>query len=513
MKKLNWILFIAVALVTSVAFVSCEKDTLSEEEALKLQSQLEVDKYTANKVTDYLIDYSVVLVDATTSTILKSAEGTSTFGSAVITVAQGDSTWTENIKDANDMAYFTGLKFGTASVNIAMTGYSEVNYVISLTQSNLSSIYQLYDNYDFEIPRFQVANLIPMLPVSSNSATISGTVTFDNDLTNTVPEVVANTPVLAMVRTNSAALTSFSGNNLIQDLSYGELSMATTTDANGQYSISVPAAVNGLTYDMIVPKFQTSQTIFDMWTTDTIYSAKTVQTVFGFGSGNGVNASGVPTVSPVALVKFSDPDYTYTPAQISFVVEDRNQIGLVQVVDNGDGEYIKSRPSMTYTLINPNTVTGNGSDATLTLTTNDDGRVTKAVVSNAGDNFPANYITADRYIEYVEDENYAVLEVSGVNGTGGITGLSIQNAGTFLTADMASYNVTPLTVSGAGASITITGLSGTGSTRSVSALNVGTAGSGYAVGNEFRVGISKLDATKAQIRLKFKGGHISAVSV
>ncbi|MCG8700908.1 MAG: hypothetical protein MI922_22845 [Bacteroidales bacterium] len=521
MKRLNWIFFVALTLITSVAIVSCEKDTLSEEEALKLQSELD----TVQNLSEYTIDYSVVLVDASSTTLLKSAEKAATFGGAVVTIAQKDSTWTETVKDASDMAYFSGLRFGYASVNIVANGYSEVNYTIYLDESGVSmSQSSQNNNYSYEIKRMQTSNIIPMLPIGSTTgtATISGVVTYDTDLTNTAPENAGSVTVLAMVDISGSPIFDRveddvnEGGDIIQQFSYGGVSMTAVTDATtGAYSISVPAANNGIEYDIIVPRFTKTQTVFDKWTTDTMFYSKTVTAAFGVGTDNNVGTTPVPTVSPLAMVTFSEPDYSYTDAQLDVVIHDDKDIGSAIVVDAGDGNYLKNR-TLSYTVENTNSTAPN-SDLVLNLYTNDQGYIYRANVADGGMEFDNAFVNSNITVQYENFGGRAIATFNDADNDNIIDDgeLSMTQFGHYYIDDETKFTINRTGAATNAPDIQLDALVNAGSYYYINAndITINDGGTGVANNTTFEFVPNIPDNTKAIVDVEFKGGIVSAITV
>lgn len=519
MRKFNWLFFIALTVIMGVNLTSCD-DSLTEEEALTLQTELDA--------TDAVnIGYSVVLVDATNTTILKSA---STFSGAVVTIAQDGETTVKTVTDTLgvDMVSFSGLVYGYATVNIMMDDYSEVNYTIDLTEVADVS----FDEDESGVRTYNAASIIPMLSLKeSEMATIEGTITVETDLTNTSAEAAANITVLAMIDISSEVFNSiyddidFNGDqvysnytsnsyDIFETFSYGDVSMTTTTDANGAYSISVPAPTNSIEYNMIIPKYQASQTLYDMWETDTIYKSKSIDKVFGFGEDNWITETSIPEVSPLAIVTFSLPDYTYTPAELEVTIQDDNALDNATVEEIG-GYYAPSI-SFNYQIYNENTETDDdeAASATATAYTNSYGQVYRVAITSSGKHMPDEIASSIQTVPYVDLDAQAILTVTSVDGTtGAITGLNFDDRGEYFISDVDYITINDNDVNGSGADIQVASFTNMSTYYRINAITIVDGGSNYQVGDEL-IGTVNLAATgKAQVDYDFEGGYISGIAV
>ena len=507
MRKFNWLFFLALTIIMGVNLTSCKK-SLTEEEALKLQNELD----TTDAVK---IGYSVVLVDAANTTILKSAEEATSFSGAVVSIAQNGEIKTKTVTDTMgvDMVTFSGLKYGTATVNIMMDGYSEVNYTIDLTDVAITSFSESYDG----IRTYNASNIIPMLSLDeTDMATIEGTVTVETDLTNTAPEAANGVTVLAMLYVYSDAFDDAIDNDyIINHFSYGDVSMTTTTDANGSYSISVPAPTNEVMYYIVVPKHISQQTMYDSYETDSvIFRSYTKNTAFGFGSDNSVSTSDIPVVSPLAIVTFSDPDYFYTDAILGTpAIADDQAIGSATIADLGSGY----APGLTFTYVIPNTAanaTNGYADAYATAYVSNDGHVYRTDIASGGDNMPATTVNTQQSVPFY---NYlALYQVTAVTAGNGLQdgGLALVDGdgGEYFSDNEDALSVSTIVGTGSGANVDFT-LSNAGGYYTITGYDVdeNAPGSGYAVNDTIQIRINL--STTAKVDYAYAGGEIDAIAV
>jgi hypothetical protein len=493
MRKFKISLIVLLSVIVSVNFNSCNKDSLSEKEAMNLQTDLYKAKQTFDDSVNtqkVKVTYTVSLVDAAKSTV-KSAKEAAGLSGAVVTLTQyGVSK--KDTTSADGMAVFTGLKPGTAAVNVTLATFSEVNYVVNFGSSSVSG------GQEF-------GNIVPMIALAGSlTGTIKGTVTYESDLTNKAPETVpANTLIVATVKTTSAALPSVGG--LIQTISYGSLSLTALTDASGNYTMTVPATSMGLDYDIRVSDFQVNQTLL-MYTSNgvPVTTAQSILTSFG-SNVSSAGSSPLNNVNPV-VVTIGAPDYTFTPAIAAAILDNSNGIDHIDLTNNG-GLYTSNTgytiPLDMASITNSSTVT-----AGATFNVNPFGRVTNISISVGGSNYlPAaeGYVLS---IPYVQTEAvYTAVVAAGV-----ITGMTVTNAGRYYTNLPAnvffSYNG-----SGGSAATFTPNFTLSGGAYTVSSVTVTAGGTGYTAGQTFNIKNNISSPQLATGVLHMTSGSVSAISV
>jgi hypothetical protein len=503
MRKFKISLFL-LAVIISSNFQSCSKGDFSEEDAMKLQNQLYQSKQTFDDslaTTKVRVTYTITLVDAATST-LKSAKAAASITGATVKVTQNGVT-TSQTCDASGITVFNNLKTGTAAVNVTLASYSEVNFVVNFA----------YNGTDGVSGGVEFANIIPMIATSSTSGatgTITGKVTCESNLLNITPEAVpAGTKIIATVQTNSAALSGITGGT-IQSISYGNLSLSTSTLADGTYTLTVPATSMGLTYNLTVADFSVNQQL--LMTTASgvpVYTAQSIPT--NFGSVASVSASTIPNVNPV-VVNITAPDYSFTPATAVAILDNSNGIDHINLTSNG-GSYA---PSQTFTIPINNQLAGSTtitnaatSPTSASFTTNTYGRIT-SISASGGTNYLPAAEGLNITIPYVQTEG--VVTVTSVDaGTGAITGVNVTTPGAY-------YVNNPQVVysslnSGSGTSAQLTAVFGGFASGGypLSGATITTPGTGYVVGQTFNVKCSLTQ--QATGTLHMTTGIVSAISI
>lgn len=190
----NLFKFLVFFLITGLLFSSCEKDTFTEEDAMKALQEVNL----AITVTDHS-NFDQPIEGATVSTLI-------------------DSVAVQKTTDANGMVNFGKIKIsGNLNVYVKKTGYTGAFTTVN-TQPN-------------DYRQTSITKNIAIYSLSDESlATVKGQLTIETDLTNRTKEVVAN----AEVRVYNSNLPSGSAKTFIG-----------TTDSLGNYEIKVPVNANG----------------------------------------------------------------------------------------------------------------------------------------------------------------------------------------------------------------------------------------------------------------------------
>lgn len=533
MKKFGISILFTAALI-SFGLTSCDKDKFSEEDAMNLQAKLDNQKthdLDSIEIRNQRVSYTVNVVDASTST-LKSGSLVSAVTGAVVKLVQDTTVLTKTV-DASGIVSFSNLKPGNANINIKLPEYSEVNYTVNLSSSDPNG-------------GAQASNIIPMVPVSGTStATISGKIIFESDLTNKTPEAAANVKVLALIDANSSALAQPGGGTNIVKISYDKLALSATTDVNGNYSLTVPATLNGLNYSIVVPDFTIDQKLLmPTFNLEPAPGVTTVATSFGKSFVN--VASDVVVGNPV-IVTIDAPTYNSTEAKATSVIDNSSSIDYVHNVNVGS--YYK-QGTYTYDIVNTNP---DGSNATLQLTVDANGHASGSITSG-GSKFNSTYnessvdvpfiktqarakvtaVIGGKISEYEISANhlgafYSVSNLQFVKLTGSGVGAVTKFPNTTLSSGKLQFNQTTVTLASpvgsnfaVGDSLILDVIPDLGSTYkgkiyltggSVTAINITDQGSGFISGKVDVLISSPENGTTATATATVKDGKISAISI
>jgi hypothetical protein len=442
-------------LACCLSFFSCKPKSFSEEDAMKLQSELEL---TRLKQQDSLnmsknrITFILSLVDAVKTTGLKSTGSATGVSGVSVTLGQ-NGTLISKTSDAAGMILFSNLQRGRATLHVTLANYSEINAVLDFDKAGPDST----------AGGRQVGLVLPMILLTgANTGTLRGTVTFEGDLTNKTQEPApSGTKVIATVDPGSAALNQIV-TDIIVSINYDNLSLETTTDANGNYSFTVPGTSQGLSYAIKVSDFTYNQNLLML--TKNGVSVTGVQSVpTNFGSSFSAGSSAIPTVSPV-VVTIGAPDYSFTAAVASATVTAGVVTGIA-VTTQGDN-YINGK--VLVVIPSPGVPYGTTATATATVTA---GKITAITVTNGGSNYSSTpTVSIVNQVEKIQAKATAT-----VGSDGNITNLSLVVNGNSGYVTTPSVTIAPA-VSSVGSGATAVANIANGSVTSLTLL---TGGSGY----------------------------------
>ena len=129
-------------------------------------------------------------------------KGTEALSGEVVSVEQNGviasmTTW------ADGLAVFRNMRIGTVAVHMEVTDFTNVDFVADLTPRNNSAGNDFSSvNADLSSQTRNASTQIPVFPTTgANTATISGMVTYESDLTNSTPEFPA-TNVIAIIESD-----------------------------------------------------------------------------------------------------------------------------------------------------------------------------------------------------------------------------------------------------------------------------------------------------------------------
>jgi hypothetical protein len=418
MKKTS--LFILIVLLLSFLWY-CKKDELTvsnkeDKEAMLLKDSLRkkylddslaiVIKYekirdSLNKVAG-IIEYSVSVVPGNTVGILnkqhlKSAEAIKGLSGAVVSISQYGVIQTKTT-DETGIVTFDNLRIGSISVSIKKDNYTAVNYIAELIpQGCTDSIYN-YTNV-----RRQCATIVPIFSLTDNLSKISGKITVESDLTNLAPENAENVEVIANIDVTDPYFTEKfleynTGDFLtgrISQIAYDNIITRAISDANGNYTINVPSAPNGLPIKISVSEFALNQTLLMNTVNDQpVTGVQSIRTIFSSDiNGWNYSPSGIPNVAP-AYVVFSEPTGTVNaqPLRKATGTAVISESGIESVVITNPGEGYTQAPKVVFT-----GGSGTGAIATASVT---GGRVTGINFTDRGSGYKS---TDNVTVSFVED--------------------------------------------------------------------------------------------------------------
>jgi hypothetical protein len=345
MKKLLIIAFAVASLAT--AFTSCKKD-VSEEELLKNQFAQADSLLKRGGV----IKYTVKVVSTANSSMLKSKMS---IENASVTVYQNDKVFTGQT-DAMGFVTFPDMRVGTVAVNVTLKDHAEVDYVADITpQEQLTNLSQ---SQVVNTIRY-ASTMVPMFPIADpGCATITGKVTAELDLTNTTPEPAPGVKVTAIVdvddpdfvsRYIAPTLSSSTPSaGRILKYAFSDATITATTDAQGVYTLKVPASINGLPIKLSIGDYQATQKLYlENDPSDGTFNPREYTLPVLFSSN--VEPTSIPVVKPVYVV-LDEPTapigIIYKTAKFDVTLDTDGGIKKVDVLEKGQ---YSSKPAIVVT--------------------------------------------------------------------------------------------------------------------------------------------------------------------
>ncbi len=458
MRKLLSTITLLLAIVSTFYLNSCKKDSFDEEDAMLLQDSIAQSRVRYNLF--------LTLIDASGNTLVKGDQAQKGVSGASVTFSQNGKLVSKT-SDAMGMVAFENVQPGNGAVNIKLDNYSEVNAVLSVSNTSAAG-------------GNQASAIIPMFTVSGTSmTTIRGKVTFESDLTNKTSETVpAGTVVLANVSTSSsAALSGLTSGSIISKISYSGLSGKGVTDASGNYSISVPAASEGLDYSVSVADFTADQ-ILVMYTKSGVQVTGLQTVPTSFGTSFWGNTSSVPNTTYYPIITVSAPVYTYTNATATATINAFGNVNGVTINTPGEN-YIDGEVEVIFSA----SQTGTTARGTATV---DDGEITNISYTDVwnGETAGSGYTSAPTITinSTIEPETARAIANSSLyfNTYGGLTDIDVFDGGEgYLTEP--TVTITPF-IAGYGSGATAEAEIDETTSR-VNLIDVINAGSNYVIRN------------------------------
>ncbi len=478
MKRRNKPHFVVMAAIVAVCAAitwSCdeEKDpTLSElrEDQIRyLEDSLRISDSLTRINAAGAVNYAITVVDASASSINngpggygRAARTEAAVSGATVTISQFGKTQTDTT-DASGVVVFTGFFRSAVNVTVRREGYTTASYISAVSISDSTG----NGSINF------VGNLIPLFATTGqNTATLTGRATLETDLTNKTRELVPDgTTVLAHIDASdndfSDKFLTSSVDNIYTpacgcDLMYvGEIIQASYTAgvvgsvAGGNYTIVVPASMDGLPIELEYSELGADQTLFE----NDVDGQRTIvrRAVFNDNSGAGPLAA-LPASSSVnvAFQSFGAP--AFATAVISSIT---GSVESISVVDGGSNYNGTPRVVITG---------GGGQDAEATATVTG-GRITAITVTNGG----TGYVFQPT-VSIVSGTGAAAT--AGLQANGTVIGTAITNSGSGYTAAPAVTFAAPPTIPGV-TGVTATGTANIDAQGRVTSITITDPGFGY----------------------------------
>jgi hypothetical protein len=465
MKQVKLLILLFAAML--FAFSACEKDELTEQEAIQLINDLDDQEFLMQDSVANAVVFTVTIVDATTDVNLKSTQGLA--GLNVTASQEGDVLMATT--NETGMVVFDNLRLGSVALNIQGENYTTVDLVAGINQNGYYSV------------------IVPVLSTTdANKGTIKGSVTMQSDLTDYDKEPAAGVKIFALLDPNCTFVNNLTTTQGINQVVYSDLVDTTFTGIDGSYTLKLPAdAYGSIEYEIYVEDFVYNQTLFmntvnEQNVVGEGFTAQTIATTF---SSNITTPSTIDNVDGV-YATLSAPAAKFTQAQAVANIINNNSIVSVNVTKNGSGYY-----NGTYTLpVDPDNVNNTASV---------DVKVQNNEVSYIDVNYGGGGYNANNSLNLGYEVDNFRARVNSVDFDGAITSIDIMDNGSYLTRNV---TISIDSNNGEDAELTIGNWFTNGDgTQAVSFISIEDGGQDYEVDDDIELIVSVSDVASAEINL------------
>jgi hypothetical protein len=512
-SKPHYLIMAAIVAVLTAATWSCNKDedpSLTELREDKLQ-YLEDSTRIADSLHRInqagIVNYTITVVNGSTSTLHKNASGAGREGqaqgldAAAVTISQYGKTETKTT-DATGMVVFTGYFRTAVNVNIVKSGFTTADFVIVTSREDATINNSLSS----------VGNLLPLFETTgANTATISGKATIQTNLTNKTRELVPDgTKITASIDAKNAAfgtrfLTTGIGNipsgtstllyaGEVVDAAYATLAAGTVT--GGNYSITAPSAIDGLPIRLEYSELAADQTYFE--STGTTQRTVVGRTIFNDNSAGGAPLITLPSSSSVTInfESFKGLNAPVNAATADAIISaNTGAIDRINVTNGGTDYNAAAPPAVEIQ-------GGGGSGATATATVGSNGRVTAINITNPG----AGYTSIPTVKIY---SGIGATATAGLQSNGTVVSVAVTNSGSGYTTAPAVTFPAP-----GGTGTTATGTATIDALGRVVSITITNAGSQYLVDpGVLTIGAPPAGGVQATAFAYYSGRSVANVTV
>lgn len=374
--------------------------------------------------TDLPFTYTIVVFDGSNTAINGRTEAAAAFdGEVTVSITQFGETISKTTTDG--LVSFENIGRGIISGSIKATGYTTFQWS---SETLIRPTLELIDNavYMEYVINSALGHAFTIFSTSGDkTSTLSGQVTAQTDLTNTVAELApVGTTISAFIDVDDASFTerfvTAQNIQLFTDniLTYGYSPVLTAaTDASGIYTFAMPASPMGLPIKMNYSDFVADQTAFIQSNGDV------TERVGSAVYGQSHTPTAVPTISVAPTVSFSAGGGASITAQVS----GSGSITALNLVNGGQN--FQGTPRIIIGA--PNTAGGTQATATATVA---NGIVTGVTLTDGGSGYtstPSITITegfgATAQVTSLYPNDFDT-NASGNQG-GGVAAVQIGNSG------------------------------------------------------------------------------------
>lgn len=460
-----------VAVVTAVTW-SCNKDDdpsladLRNDKLEYLKDSLRISDSLRLINNAGVVNYGVTVIDASTSSIFandgRSKATQNLVDGAIVTISQYGKTYTDTT-DESGMVVFNGFFRSAVNITVRKENFTTANYVAAVN---------IQDSTRTGTISF-VGNMIPIFPTTGpNTATISGRATIQTDLTNKTRELVPDGTVIraSIDATNSSDFADKFLTADIDDIAFvsscgceflfmGYILQASYstgvagTVTGGNYTLTVPSAVDGLPTRLEYSDIAANQILFEEDGIGTDDRTSTYRTLFG----PSIAADAIPSGSSITVDFVTN---TVDAEGTVLISSTTGTIDRVNITNAGAG--YSGTPAIE--------IVGTGTGATATATVVN-GSITAINVINAGTGY-----TGTPTVNILDGDGNAAANVTTLAQNGTVVSVVIDDSGF-------GYTAAPTVTFSAPTGTMVTGVTATGTATisggRVTGVTITNPGAGY----------------------------------
>lgn len=481
MKK---IILKLTTIIASIIIASCGKETVEKTTTTSNNA-------TSKSPLDYEIDYSVkvnysvMVISGNYFSVATGKTSTSSVEGAKVTITQGDRT-VQNTTNVQGIASFSGVYKGLIAVNIVKDDYTSINYLVSANGSVTETNGKQLD----------IANIVPIFKYKNDFAlaTLTGKATIQNDLTNDTREIVPeNTRITASIDANDSAFKAnyfiVKNTGILASVNSGKIVQFAydgfffdSTDANGFYSVTIPAGIAGLPFKISASDLVANQKIYENTGVSGFNRTTLYRTIF----------SPDQTPTPVPSAGGAEVLFLSGSGASAFAsISGSGQIDRINITSGGTG----------YVAAPKVTITGGGGTGATANATISNGVVSAITITNGGTGY-----SSEPTITLSSGGGASVTATIG--GGGSVVSVAIFNSGSGYTSTP-NVTIAAPTLSGG---VTATANANVSNGR-VTSITLISGGSGYTSAPSVTIDPAPSNGTNATAQSGFSGFSVQSVTL
>lgn len=271
MRKNKSMLFLMAGIML---FTLACKDKITEDQLLDFVAQHTKDKAEADEaredsIHNATIEANVAALNAAGNlldyTVTLHVDDIPVQG-VTVTATNQQGTTLSTTSDENGNAAFTDIQLGGHTIAISAPNYINVSYLVDFGRAQENVHYEIINGIVFPIEIAEASKIELFTIDGMQTATIKGKVEIETDLTNSFPEIPENITIQANFDdsfSGSHTLNESTGSSIYVPGSFtftqGNIGKAPVDNITGEYSMTVPATVQGTSIQLMVPVIETEQ--------------------------------------------------------------------------------------------------------------------------------------------------------------------------------------------------------------------------------------------------------------